>query len=536
MAAIVYQKDKRSGITYAYESISHWDKEKQQSRSKRKLIGRVDDLTGEIVPTDGRGRKPKADMSAIKKGPVPSESVQRRFYGATYLLDAIGDKLGITSDLKRCFPDCYKQLQSIAYYLILEENNPLFRFEKWHILHKHPYDKDIPSQRSSELFASIKEENKEEFFRLQGRRRIEQEYWAYDITSISSYSEQLRQVQFGNNKEHEQLPQINLAMVFGEKSNLPFYYRQLAGNIPDSKTVKNLLADLNVLGIPKIKLVMDRGFYSEDNINGLYRENVKFLIASKTSLKFIKKELEPIYDGFRSFEHYNEKYELYARTVQTQWNYTQERPYKGDALKSKKRIYIHYYYNLDKAAEDEKRFDKKLIGLRRELETGKRVPEHEKLYSKYFEIKTTPKRGTKAAIKQEAVLESKRYYGYFTLVSNEAMDAITALEIYRNKDVVEKAFGNLKERLNMRRTLVSSEQSLNGKLFTEFLALIYLSYIKKQMQENNLFKDYTMLGVLDKLDIIECFEQPGKSMRIGEILEKQKQLYHNLGVNPPASL
>lgn len=536
MAAIVYQKDKRSGITYAYESVSRWDKEKQQSRSKRKLIGRVDDATGEIVPTDGRGRKHKPENAAKKRGPIPSESVQRRFYGATYLLDAIGDKLGITQDLKKCFPNNYKQLLSVAYYLILEENNPMFRFEKWHTLHKHPYDKDIPSQRSSELFASVKEENKEQFFRLQGKRRIEKEYWAYDITSISSYSEHLRQVQYGKNKENDRLPQINLAMVFGEESNLPFYYRQLAGNIPDSKTVKNLLADLNVLGISKVKLVMDRGFYSEDNINGLYKDHVKFLIAAKTSLKFIRKELEPIYEGFRSFEHYSEKYELYARTVQSEWNYTQERPYKDDTLTGKKRVYLHYYYNIDKAAEDEKAFDKKLINLRRELESGKRVPEHEKLYSRYFEIKTTPKRGTKAVVKQEVVLQAKKYYGYFVLLSNETMDAITALEIYRNKDVVEKAFGNLKERLNMRRTLVSSEQSLSGKLFAEFIALIYLSYIKKQMQENNLFRDYTLQSLLDKLDVIECYEQPGQAVRVGEILEKQKRIYKNLGVEPPTSL
>jgi hypothetical protein len=55
-------------------------------------------------------------------------------------------------------------------------------------------------------------------------------------------------------------------------------------------------------------------------------------------------------------------------------SYTQVRPYKDDTLKSKKRIYIHYYYNIDKAAEDEKAFDKKLFGLCKELETGKRVP------------------------------------------------------------------------------------------------------------------------------------------------------------------
>lgn len=55
--SIVYHHDKRSGITYAYESRSYWDREKGQSRAKRTLIGRVDDETGEIVPTDGRVRK-----------------------------------------------------------------------------------------------------------------------------------------------------------------------------------------------------------------------------------------------------------------------------------------------------------------------------------------------------------------------------------------------------------------------------------------------------------------------------------------------
>jgi transposase len=116
------------------------------------------------------------------------------------------------------------------------------------------------------------------------------------------------------------------------------------------------------------------------------------------------------------------------------------------------------------------------------------------------------------------------------------MDAVTALELYRNKDVVEKAFGNLKERLNMRRALVSSEQSLEGKLFVQFVALIYLSYIKKQIQVKGLLKDYTLPDLLDKLDVIECFEQPGKSLRVGEMQEKQKQLYQDMGVNPPSSL
>ncbi len=43
--------------------------------------------------------------------------------------------------------------------------------------HHHPHGKDIPSPRSSELFASITDEAVAQFFRLQGKRRIEKEYW-----------------------------------------------------------------------------------------------------------------------------------------------------------------------------------------------------------------------------------------------------------------------------------------------------------------------------------------------------------------------
>lgn len=58
--SIVKHKDKRSGVTYVYESESYWDKEKKQPRSKRTLIGKIDEETGGIIPTGKSGRK-KAD-------------------------------------------------------------------------------------------------------------------------------------------------------------------------------------------------------------------------------------------------------------------------------------------------------------------------------------------------------------------------------------------------------------------------------------------------------------------------------------------
>ncbi len=72
--AIINQFDKRTGITYVYDSKSYYDKEKKCSRAKRTLIGRLDPETGEIIPTDGRNKgarsknvqpSPEADKDSI---------------------------------------------------------------------------------------------------------------------------------------------------------------------------------------------------------------------------------------------------------------------------------------------------------------------------------------------------------------------------------------------------------------------------------------------------------------------------------------
>ena len=49
--AIVKQKNQKTGVTYVYESFSYRDEITKQPRAKRKLLGRLDEETGEIIPT-----------------------------------------------------------------------------------------------------------------------------------------------------------------------------------------------------------------------------------------------------------------------------------------------------------------------------------------------------------------------------------------------------------------------------------------------------------------------------------------------------
>lgn len=70
--AIVKQYHKDTDTTYVYESTSYWDAEKGQSRSRRKVIGKVDPVTGEVIPTGGRGRKKKDSDTATEDAPRKS--------------------------------------------------------------------------------------------------------------------------------------------------------------------------------------------------------------------------------------------------------------------------------------------------------------------------------------------------------------------------------------------------------------------------------------------------------------------------------
>jgi transposase len=216
------------------------------------------------------------------------------------------------------------------------------------------------------------------------------------------------------------------------------------------------------------------------------------------------------------------------------WPYEEASPRSGEIVQETRRMYAHIYYN-DQLATDEKiRFNKALDKLEDEIREGKRKEEHEKSYVKYFEVTDTPRRGVWIKPKQAAIDAARKNFGFFVLMSNGVKDSVEALNIYRSKDLIEKAFADLKDRLNMRRTSVSSEENMEGKLFLQFIGLIHLLYVKQAMDKAGLFKNYTMQELFDELDVIETYQQPGGAAYYGEMTAKQRNLYEALGVTPPA--
>ncbi|MCL1912489.1 MAG: hypothetical protein FWG10_01065 [Eubacteriaceae bacterium] len=58
---------KPNGAKYVYETVSYWDKEKKAPRNKQVCLGRLDEATGEIIPS--KRRAPKAGPPLEEEAP-----------------------------------------------------------------------------------------------------------------------------------------------------------------------------------------------------------------------------------------------------------------------------------------------------------------------------------------------------------------------------------------------------------------------------------------------------------------------------------
>jgi hypothetical protein len=531
--AIAQRTQTIKGTVYVYEDYPYWDPEKKQTRHKRVYIGKKDD-NGTFVPN--KKYLARSQPAGLSEPGLPDAPATRRFGGVSYLLDQIVSRTMIGEDLRAFFPRDHRMIQSLAYYLVSESESPMYRFNHWARTHSHPYGQELSSQRISEVFARINYDSIMRFMARQRKRYEDSEHLVYDITSISSYSELLRHVRYGNNKSGEPLPQLNLALVFGQSSMMPVYYRTLPGNVTDVTTLRKLLRDLQQMDMGKVKLVLDRGFYSARNIDALYKHRCKFVVGARKNTRFIKGHLADNRQVLTDFTSYDADLGLHYHTITDNWNYTEYDNEGGVVGQGKRRVYVHMYYNSAQAEVDKSAFFSQLTKVSQAVLEGGCSEGQQVMADTYLHVHTTPARGTKVTYNEDAIREHTGEFGYFVLLSNDIKEPVEALWVYRNKDVVEKAFDNLKNRLNLRRPNVSSEESLEGKVFVQFVALMLLSWIHNVMKKEGLYKNWTMQQVLDELDGIERYEQEGKRTNYGEVTGKQRTLYNHFGFAPPNML
>lgn len=516
MAFRLYKMNKKTGITYVYESTSYWDKEKKQPRSKQVCVGKLDSISKEFIPS----KRLKPEQAVARD---PAVTVSASIVGPLMILDSITTKLGLDKLLKACFPTDYQQIQMMAYYLVAH-GGPLSHCETWGKSHAPNLIESLASQRITEILCAITMNEKQAFCTKWMDQILEDDYLCYDITSISSYSELNEYIKYGHNRDKEKLPQLNLAMLFGQKGRLPVYFHQLPGNITDVTTLTNLLKTFKFMDKKPLNYVMDKGFYSRKNVDTLVAMRQKFTLSVPMSNKWVQLAIDDIYQDIHSPQGY--------QRIDNETLYVHSRLYPWGA--ERRRCYLHLYYNAYAHAVAVDRFNEELVGYKAELDSGELVKEHSDAYSTFFIIKTTPKRGTKVSYNNEAVSQYiKRYAGFQAILSNAIKDPIETLQVYRDKDVVEKCFDDLKNQLDMKRLRMHSSEAVNGRLFVQFIALIYISALRNEMRASGLIKQYTVRELLQEMETLTKIKYSGKYGHVlTELTKQQREILKCLNIDP----
>ena len=515
---------------YLYESVSYRD-EKGRPRNHRTPVGKIDPVTGEWV------YKPEyIELMSTRGTPldipkvVPSFTLEQickstlKEYGAFYLYQSIAKKSGLLTVLANVFPDRWQQIFTLASYFV-SSAEPAMYLEDWLEKTESFPIGSMSSQRISELLLSISVDERMAFYREWGAHRCEQEYLALDITSISSYSDLIEDVEWGYNRDKEDLPQINLCMLLGEKSGLPVFQTIYSGSLKDVSTLKTTLAQISGISLIKHLIVMDKGFCSARNINAMLEDekDIRFIIAMPFTLSFAEKQIQSGKKDIDSLQNTILVCEDILRGV------TKERSF-GNGHK----VFAHTFYNAVKAVKLRESLYAHVTLLKQEAEKDPLNPKYLTEFERYLIIRKSEKNdlGYAVNIRQDVVEKELEHSGWLVLLSNDVASAQKAISIYRTKDVVEKGFHRFKNCMDLGRLRVHSENSMQNKVFVGFIGLILMAGINKVMMDQCLYRKMTMKKLIKTLEKLRIQHINGNRI-LYPVTKEQKEIFKAFGLNEP---
>lgn len=119
------------------------------------------------------------------------------------------------------------------------------------------------------------------------------EIYSYDSTNIATKACEISDGQYGKSKDGGYRRQIGLSVLFGQRSGLPVMFRMLPGNIPGVSTVVDLLSRVDLIDEGRlVAAVLDRGYFSLENIERCIDGNHKVLIAAKTGVSWVRESID----------------------------------------------------------------------------------------------------------------------------------------------------------------------------------------------------------------------------------------------------
>lgn len=367
------------------------------------------------------------------------------------------------------------------------------RIEEWQIGHELPYQEGLSEDTCYSLMKMLGQDISvsQNYFRHRASHAASRASVAVDSTTVSSYSEFLNDVRFDYNKDGNGLASVKMLTLFSLKDHQPIAFSRQPGNIPDVISVLNALKQLSVLGMDKPLLVLDGSFFSEDNILQFMHAHIKFLMRGQLDIKWIFPELQSAAQEItKPSNACPDDPSLYCVTkrISHVFSYKRKRTrseiQKGSITPEEYHLYLHFVLDTDKARLDTAILMKEIQSVKQQLLNGEDVSlltksEH-RIAERFLIIKTVRGRMT-VALNDKAIMKETCFYGYFVLVSNEKMDAFSALREYRLREKTEEGFRIDKQYNDTHVTRSKITESLEGRFFCQFVAYGYETFFLKEL-------------------------------------------------------
>ena len=234
--------------------------------------------------------------------------------------------------------------------------------------------------------------------------------------------------------------EVRLIYVVQQRTNLPLYFRYVAGNVIDVSTLTKTILELKAFQIDTKFAVLDAGYLTEENMNELFEAKVSFLSRMKENTilyKTVVNEHLPSLESENNLISYNGRF-AYIKRVKTEcWGHT-----------------VYAYLGRDLAMQS--------------LEASK-------LYDR-------------ADAKKMSVADVHRTrlnHGLFVLISSRPIATDQILPKYYMRSQIEQVFDICKNNTNMLPLRVQTEETFRGHLLIAFMASVIVRMLQDDLSKTS---------------------------------------------------
>jgi hypothetical protein len=449
-----------NGKKYAYDIKSFWDKEQKKYRKKSVYLGRVlDDNSCTIERKRPAGKEPSLILN----------------YGDTYSIHSCIQHSIYSDVFKAILPKQNDTLMSLVCYKLLKSSS-MQHAGTWvagnyaSVLYKNS---NLSSQQISVFLKKLGDERLWRAFFKSYIEKNTGDRTAVIVDSTGLPNEIDFPLSAWGNHGGETERETRLIMVIDRNAGVPLYFRYMPGNIVDVSSLANTIEELKAMGVNTGFALIDAGYYSETNVNGLYRNNISFLTRLPSNRTLYKNLIDEHSGDLECTENLvlYEKRALYIKHVRV------------DLFSNAGHAYV--ICDIKRRADEITRF---FIGVKED--------------------------GLKDVEMESAV----RAKGKFVIISSEEIPVDDVIPLYYTRQSAENLFGISKNFLDLLPLRTHSIETFRGYLLLVFITLIVYIEYKKMLQGK-----YAVEEALMEMSNLMC-RVYGDDILVSEPTKKMKEI------------